>query len=148
MDTYSSQNNIEITTFINESINDTVNKVHKFKQIQLSLDRLQGIISYQKTLISYFHESLINNHRDTEGINYVKNRLVYNTKLGSNISTQEDLYKDYISWNKQNKTAGNITCKNKDAFIDFINSLFKPGEYGREEKYIAYQGVTIKNIIY
>ena len=141
----------KMENFLDDSITESYKKTDRLRQIKDTLDNNKGLIQRQQERIMYLYDSLIENHQDTETIKYVKARLQYSTS-NYNGTSLNDIYKDYIYWCKINYPTRDGFKKDKrysdtlgkKDFNKFLNSIFKPSNYGREETYIAYTGVSIK----
>lgn len=156
MDLFSGEYNERMNTFIEESISDSSKKYDKFTQIKNTLERSKSTIYWQNERIIYLYNSIIENHQDQETIKYVKSRLLYAPDNYGGTSL-DDIYKDYIYWVKQielpirkgfRKDKRYEVFMNKKDFNEFLNSIFKPSEYGRDIKYTGYTGVSIKRRTY
>jgi len=137
--------------FLDDFITESYKKTDRLRQIKDTLDHNKDIIQRQQERIMYLYDSLIENHQDKETIKYVRSRLLYSTS-NYNGTSLKDIYKDYVYWSEQHYPTRDGFKKDKrysdtlgkEDFNKFLNSIFKPSNYGREETYIAYTGVSIK----
>ena len=131
--------------FLESNINNLNDKLSSFNKIKLTLKRNKYIIENQNKLINFYYDSLIKNHSDTEGIEYVRKKLSYDCN-DPHITKPDEIYKDYLHWTKNLK---HKKIKSKEEFINFLNTIFKPMEFGREDNvHFAYVGISFKNCNY
>ena len=132
--------------FLESNINNLHDKLSNLNKIKLTLKRNKYIIENQNKLINFYYDSLIQNHSDTEGIEYVRKKISYDCN-NIHITKPEEIYKDYLRWT--NNLIDKKKIKSKKEFINFLNTIFKPMEFGREGNvYFAYMGISFKNCDY
>ena len=148
MSQFTGDSNNAIDSFIADSINESHKKICHLNQIKTFIKRSKGTITHQNKLINHLYKSLIQNHIDIEGVEYIRKRLVYDTNSIHKVTRPDDIYTDYLKWKHQYELCHISSCKNKKEFIDFLNSIFIPEEYGRDDTYIAYTGISFKQYDY
>lgn len=145
---FSGDLNTATNSFITDSINESHNKISHLNKIKSFIDRSKGTITNQNKLIKHLYNSLIQNHIDIEGAEYVRKRLIYNSNSNSNPIKPDDIYADYIKWKQDTEVCHISSYKNKKEFINFLNTIFIQETFGRDETYIAYSGVSFKRYNY
>ena len=132
--------------FLESNVNNLHDKLSNLNKIKLTLKRNKINIKKKNKLINFYYNSLIQNHSDTEGIEYVRKKLSYDCN-NIHITKQEEIYKDYLRWT--NNLIDKKKQKSKQEFINFLNTIFKPMEFGREGNiYFAYMGISFKKCDY